>query len=392
MRNYNFDEVIERKGSGAIKVDLLKERFGKEDLIPMWVADMDFRTGEFITEALIKRCEHGIFGYTATPEEYYSSIIQWVEKRHEWKIDREWIEYIPGIVKGIAFCVMNFTSPEDKVIIQPPVYYPFRLVPEMHDRKIVNNPLKEENGVYKMDLDHLKSVIDKDCKMLILCNPHNPAGLTWDHETLKELAAICAEHKILVVSDEIHSDMALFGNQHIPFASVSEEAKNNSITFMAPSKTFNIAGIVSSFCVIPDQKIRKSFFKFLHSSELASPHLFATIASIAAYTKGEEWLEQMIQYIEKNILFVENFIQENIPSIKTIRPQASFLIWLDCRELNLTQEKLVSLFIDGAGLALNDGSTFGKEGKGFMRMNIGCPLSTIEKALNKLKNAVSDKI
>jgi cystathionine beta-lyase len=342
MKNYNFDEVINRKGTGALKTDALIERYGRDDLTALWVADMDFRTGDFITEALIKRCEQGIFGYTIPSENYYSSIINWVKNRHGWEIQKKWLSYIPGIVKGIAMCVVKYTNPGEKIIIQPPVYHPFRLVPLMHHRSIVNNPLIEENGRYRMDLDGLRKIIDKDCKLLILSNPHNPAGIIWDQATLKELAEICYEHHILVISDEIHSDMGLFGHKHIPFATVSQEAAQNSITFMAPSKTFNIAGIVSSYSIIPNDKIRKSYYDFLHASELDDGTIFAYTATEAAYEKGLNWMLQMLQYIEDNVLFIDKYLKENIPQIKAYIPDASFLLWLDCRKLGLNHSKLVS--------------------------------------------------
>lgn len=388
MKQYNFDELIDRKGSGALKTDALQERFGKEDLIPMWVADMDFRTGDFIVDALKKRCEHEVFGYTIPSEGYLSSITSWLDHHHAWKVENEWLSFIPGIVKGIAFTIINFTKPGDKIIIQPPVYHPFHHVPTMHHRELVMNPLKLENGAYIMDLEHLETIVDSNCKILILCNPHNPIGVTWDKACLKRLAEICYKHNILVISDEIHSDMALFGNKHIPFASVSEQARENSITFMAPSKTFNIAGIVSSFAIVPNEKIRESFFSFLVASELNQAHLFAYVATQAAYENGAEWLKQMLAYVEGNILFVDNFLKKELPQIKAHIPQASFLIWLDCNGLNLNQEALVSLFINDAGLALNNGAMFGSEGSGYMRLNIACPKSVLEEALDKLKKAV----
>jgi cystathionine beta-lyase len=389
MKLYNFDEIIDRKNSGALKTDALMERYGHSDLIPLWVADMDFRCGDFITEALKKRVEEGIFGYTMPSGEYYDSIINWVKARHGWEIRQEWFCYIPGIVKGIALAMMNFTRPGDKVIIQPPVYHPFRLVTQMQHRKVANNPLVEENGKYRMDLDGLRKGIDKDCKLLILCNPHNPVGITWDRETLEEVAEICHENQVLVVSDEIHSDLGIFGNRHIPFATVSEKAKANSITFMAPSKTFNIAGIVSSYSIIPDARIRKSFYDFLHAGELDEGTIFAFTATRAAYGNGLEWMQQMLHYIENNIRFVDEFLKENIPPARAILPQASFLLWLDCRELRLSQKDLNALFVEKAGLALNDGEMFGKEGTGFMRMNVGCPRAILEKALERLKKAYS---
>jgi cystathionine beta-lyase len=388
MKQYNFDEIIDRKGTNALKTDILQERFGRSDLIPLWVADMDFKCGDFITDALKKRCDHGVYGYTMSSEDYYLSIMNWVKKNHDWQIEKEWISYIPGIVKGIAFCIMKFTAPNDKIIIQPPVYHPFRLVPQMHHRQVVYNPLIEENHQYRMDLDGLCKVIDRDCKLLILANPHNPIGITWDRATLEKLANICYENNILVVSDEIHSDMALFGHRHIPFASVSEEAKRNSITFMAPSKTFNTAGIVSSHSIVPDAELRESFYTFLRSCELNEGNLFAYIATQTAYNYGFEWKEQMLRYIEENIKRIDSYLKENIPQIKVYIPEASFLVWLDCRELGLNQKELNSLFVEKAGLALNDGEMFGEEGRGFMRMNAGCPGIILNQALNNLKKAL----
>jgi cystathionine beta-lyase len=388
MTQYNFDEIIDRKNTGALKTDALQERFGQPDLIPLWVADMDFRCGDFIIDAIRQRAAHGIFGYTIPPQSYYDSIIDWVKTRHNLHIRQEWISYIPGIVKGIALAILNFTNPQDKIIIQPPVYHPFRLVPLMQGRNVVNNPLIEENGRYRMDLKGLKNVIDRECKLLILCHPHNPVGITWPEETLEELAEICHHNGLLVLSDEIHSDMALFGNRHIPFASVSEKAGQNSITFMAPSKTFNIAGIVSSCSIIPNEQIRKSFYDFLRAGELDEGTIFAYTVTRAAYGQGLEWLQQMLRYIEDNILFVDNYLKENIPQIKAIIPQASFLLWLDCRKLGFNRKKLNDLFIKKAGLALNDGEMFGKEGAGFMRMNVGCPRAVLKQALEQLARSI----
>lgn len=388
MKQYNFDEIIERKGSGAIKTDLLKERFGADDLIPLWVADMDFKTPDFIRDTIEERCRQGILGYPTTPGNYYQEIIRWQERIHQWNVRQEWIEFIPGVVKGLALCTLHFTQPGDKIIIQPPVYYPFRTVPESMGRTIVNNPLKEKDGVYSMDLEQLESIIDKDCKLLILCNPHNPVGITWEKETLQDLAEICHRHNILVVSDEIHADMGLFGHKHTPFATVSEMAEQNCICLAAPSKTFNMAGVVSSYTIIPNDTIRRSFYHFLQITELSQMHTFAGIACAAAYAKGEDWMRQMLAYVEANIQFVDQYLKENIPEIKAIVPQASFLIWLDCRSLKLDQTQLAAHFVDKARLALNNGVSFGPGGEGFMRLNAGCPRKTLEKAMKRLAESL----
>lgn len=389
MKHYNFDEIIDRKGTSCVKYDGLKNAYqGKENLIPLWVADMDFATPDFIVEALKKRCEHPVFGYTFDDDEYYESIQTWLDYKYHWKIEREWISYIPGIVKGIGLAVQCFTQPGDKVIIQPPVYHPFRLVPTRMGREVVYNPLKLEDGVYKMDFEQLESLIDKDCKMLILSNPHNPGGVVWEKEALVKLAQICSAHGILVISDEIHAEMTYPQFRHHPFATVSEEAAACSVTFMAPSKTFNIAGIVSSYALVPDSRIREKFYSFLEAGELNAGTIFAFTATKAAYTYGAEWLQQMRSYVIENVNFVDEYLKKNIPQIKVYRPQASFLVWLDCRELKLTQPELVQLFEDKAGLALNDGTMFGKEGEGFMRLNIGCPRSILNQALESLKKAI----
>jgi len=387
-KKYNFNEIVNRHGTDAIKIESLAERYGRDDLIGLWVADMDFRTGDFITEAIIKRCKNSILGYTLPSENYYNSIIQWIEERYDWKIQKEWINYIPGIVKGIAFCIQNFTKPNDKIIIQPPVYHPFRLISSMHHRKVVCNPLIEENGKYRMDLAGLRRMIDKDCKILILCNPHNPIGITWDEETLEELADICYRKYILVVSDESHSDITLFGNKHIPFASISPKAALNSITFMSPSKAFNISGVVTAHSIIPDTEIRKNFSDYLNASELNVGSIFAYTATQAAYEKGSSWMSQMIKYVEGNVTFIDKFLKENIPQIKVVSPEASFLVWLDCRDLGLRQYELVFLFVNWARLALNNGVMFGQEGEGFMRMNLATPRPLLEQALQQLKEAI----
>ena len=391
-KKYNFNEVIDRKGTGALKIDALKGRYGRDDLLGLWVADMDFKTGDFITEAIIKRCKNGILGYTVAPESYYDSIIQWVENQYGWVIQREWLSYVPGVIKGIAFAIQCFSKPLDKIIIQPPVYHPFRLIPSKLRRTVISNPLIEENGKYRMDLDGLRKLIDKDCKILILSNPHNPIGIVWDKDTLEELADICYKKYVLVISDEIHSDMCIFGNKHIPFATISPKAALNSITLMSPSKTFNMASVIAAHAIVPDSEIRKTFYEFMQGSELDEGSIFAYTATQAAYEKGSDWRSQVLKYIENNILFVDKFFKENIPEIKVIIPEASFLLWLDCRELGLKQYELAFLFINWARLALNNGVMFGKEGEGFMRMNVGTPRVILEQALLQLKEAIDSHL
>ncbi len=387
---YDFDRIIDRHNTNAVAIEKLPLYFGTSDAEPFWVADNGFATPPFIVDALRSRLEHPIFGYTAEDSAYRPTLVKWLRDRQGWEIKPEWLTFIPGIVKGIAFVINVFTRPGDKVIIQPPVYHPFRLVPENNGRRVVFNPLRElPDGGYEMDFDNLAAVADNDCKLLILCNPHNPAGIVWSPATLRRLADFCKERGILVISDEIHCDMPLFGARHTPFASVSDSARENSITFQAPSKTFNIAGLVSSFAIVPNKELRKRFFGWLEANELCEPDLFAPIATIAAYSpRGDEWRRQMLSYVEDNVRFVEDYCRENMPEIKPLRPGASFLVWLDCRALGLKQPELVDLFVKKAGLALNDGSMFGPGGDGHMRLNIGFPRKMIEHALNKLQKAL----
>ncbi|NLA64026.1 MAG: putative C-S lyase, partial [Bacteroidales bacterium] len=384
-----FDQVIDRSNTNSIKIEALEEVFGNKDITPLWVADMDFLAPPEVTKAMKKRIEHGIFGYVQPDDQYFNSIINWLKDRHSWTVTQETISFVPGVVKGFAFAIDAFTNDNDKIIIQPPVYPPFKGTTEDLNREIVNNPLIFENGQYKMDFDNLREVAKTGCKLLILCNPQNPSGRIWSEAELRELAEICYDNDILVISDEIHADLELPGYKHVPFATVSEKAAQNNITLMAPSKTFNIAGIVSSFAVVENKDIREKYFNYLAARELDKGTIFAYIAAQIAYETGGDWLDQVIEYIQKNIDFVDAFLQKHVPKIKVVRPEASFLIWLDCRDLKLSQPELENFFIHKAKLGLNSGTMFGKEGEGFMRLNVGCPLITLEKALDNLKKAVA---
>lgn len=389
---YNFDKIIDRTGTGSYKYCRLQENFGRSDLMPLWVADMDFETPQFITEALRRRLDHSLFGYTITPDELWQSIQRWLLDRHGWQVEQEWLTFIPGIVKGIGMVVNCMLKPGERVIIQPPVYHPFRLVPQDNGVEVVMNPLIEyhdDEGLhYRMDFEGLETLArDPRNRLLILSNPHNPAGIVWNRETLVRVAEICDRNDVLVISDEIHADMALFGHHHIPFASVSEAAAHCSITFGAPSKTFNIAGLVSSYAVVPNPQIRDRFYGWLCANEFNEPTIFSIIATIAAFTpEGDEWRRQMLAYVEDNVRFVEDFCRRHLPKIHPMRPEASFLVWLDCRPLGLSHDDLLDLFINRAKLALNDGASFGVGGEGFMRLNIALSRTALEQALQKLVN------
>ena len=389
MKKYDFDQVIDRRESGALKCDALQSLFGKTGLTPLWVADLDFAVCPDITEALMHRVEHPVYGYASTPDSYWQSIIDWLGHRHDFKVSREELAFVPGVVRGVAYALNYFTNRGDKVLIQQPVYHPVKMVIEGNERVVVNNPLRITEKGYEMDLDGLRQVIETEHpKMMVLCNPHNPIGIQWDADVMREVAHICRENGVVVVSDEIHGDLMLYGKPHIPFVSVSDDAKAITITLGAPSKTFNIPGLVSSWMVVKDEQLRNGFYHWMETNEFSSPTMFATIGAEVAYTHGEEWLNQMLAYIEETIDVVNKFLIENVPQIKMFRPQASFLLWLDCRDLNLSQAQLVNLFVDKARLALNDGTMFGKEGEGFMRLNIGSPRKVIVEALQRLADAV----
>jgi cystathionine beta-lyase len=353
---------------------------------------MNFPVCDAILDALKQRLEHPILGYTVEPKDYFPAIHDWILSHHQWEVKRSWLKFIPGIVKGIGIVCNLFLKPDEKVIVMPPVYHPFFLTPQGNKREVVWNPLKRKsNGYYEIDFDGLQQVYDDKCKVLILCNPHNPGGICWDKETLVRLADFCYEHRILVVSDEIHADLAIFGHKHIPFASVSEKAAQISITFQAPTKTFNIAGIISSYAIVPNPKIREVLYTWLQVNELDEAHIFAHIATVAAFRKGEAWRQQMLAYVEDNVRFVEEYCQLHMPQIRPLRPQASFLVWLNCRDLKMNHEELLDLFVDKAHLALNDGEMFGPGGEGFMRLNVGCPRQLLTQALSQLEQAIRCK-
>ena len=384
---YNFDEIIERRGTNSVKWDGVKNIWGRDDLLPMWVADMDFRTPPFVMDDLKKRLEHEVLGYTFACEEWYTSICAWLRDRHGWDISREMLTFVPGIVRGQAFALQCFTNPGDKVMVMTPVYHPFFLVTERMGREVVYSPLELCDGQYQIDFERFRKDI-QDCKVLILCNPHNPGGRVWTADELREIAAICYDSGTFVISDEIHADLTLPPYKHHPFATVSEKAAANSLVFMAPSKAFNMPGLGSSYAITVDKGIRERFQTFMEAGEFSEGHLLAYIGAAAAYMHGAEWLEQMLDYIKGNIDFTENYLEEYIPGISMIRPQASYLVFLDCRALGLTQEALTRLFAEKAHLALNDGTMFGVPGEGFMRLNIGCPHSVLEQALKQLRDAV----
>jgi cystathionine beta-lyase len=350
---------------------------------------MDFNTPEFVTSAMRDLLKNDIFGYSFRPPEYYSSIIDWLGYRHSWKIEREWITFTPGIVPALNFCTLAFTRPGDKIIVQPPVYFPFFSAAESHGRIIQYNQLKETEESWVMDLESLTGSIDDKTRMIILSNPHNPVGRAWTPGELTRLSEICLKNNIVVVSDEIHCDLVLPGFSHTPVASLSEAISENTITCIAPSKTFNLAGLSTSNVIISNPVLRKSFNRVVESLHVGNGNIFGMAASVAAYTYGHEWLDALLAYIDKNVDFVEDYCLKMIPEIVPVQPEATYMIWLDCRKLGMTGKELQKFFVEMAGIGMNEGSTFGPGGEGFMRMNVGTTHRTVIKALEQIEKAVS---
>ena len=390
--NYNFDEIIDRRNTGAIKLERRKALYGTEDVLPLWVADMDFRTPDFIIDAIQKRLEHPILGYTMPSKSFYSASISWIKEHHDWNIQRDWFGFLPGIVPGLSFAVQSLTKPGDEIIVQPPVYYPFFHVIEKNHRVLVQNQLKEENGKFVMDFDDLEKKFTSKTKLFILCNPHNPGGRVWTLDELQRFASICEKHQVTIVSDEIHADMVLPGKtKHTPLATVSAWSEQNTVTFMAPTKVFNMPGLISSGYIIPNAELRHQFAEFLEASEMNSGNMFAYTAAVAAYENGDEWRKQMLDYVQGNIDFVADFLKKNVPQIKPMIPEASFLVWLDCKDLGMETDELHKFFSLKAGLGLNKGTIFGPGGEYHLRLNVATPRSILEQAMKQLQEAVNSK-
>lgn len=388
---YNFDEAPCRENTSCLKWDKREEVFGRADVIPMWIADMDFRTPPFIIEALRGRLDHDILGYSYRPDSYFESFINWVSALHRWEIHKEWIEFSPGVVPALNLCTHAYTSPGDEIIIQPPVYPPFFGAVNDHGRKLVFNQLVETAEGFRIDFEGLRKAITPKTRMLILSNPHNPVGRVWTRNELTELAEICSEKGIVILSDEIHSDLLLPGAKHVPLASVSEKAAAVTVTCMAPSKTFNLAGLSTSSMIISDPGLMEKYRKTLIGLHMHLGNIFGNVASEAAYTHGREWLAQLMDYVEGNVDLVMDFCRDRLPVIKPVRPEATYMIWLDCRAMGMNGPELNRLFVDEAGVGMNEGSRFGPGGEGFMRMNLACPRATVLRALEQIENAIKNK-
>jgi len=389
IMKYNFDQVIDRTHTSSVKYDLRQVVFDRDDVIPMWVADMDFETPDFIREAVMQRAAHPVYGYTFRDTEYYQPVMDWMQSHHDWTVRREEIVFTPGVVPALNFAVLAFTKPGDAVIVQPPVYPPImRAVPD-HGRVLLNNQLIQKGNTYLVDFALLEEQAKK-AKMLILCNPHNPVGRCWSRPELEKILQICLEHHVVVFSDEIHADLVMPGSGHIVFAGLSPEAAEITVTAHAPSKTFNLAGLATSSVIISNPLLRTSYSQVIDAMHLGMGNLFGSVASTAAYLHGEPWRVQLIGYLAGNIEFTETFIRENIPALHMFRPEGTYMIWLDFRKFGLDDKTLRNKLIHEAGLGFNPGTEFGPGGEGFMRMNIACPRSTLTVALERLETMLHE--
>jgi len=385
---WNFDENVDRCGTDCLKYDAREKIFGRKDVIPMWVADMDFRTPSFVTDAISKKLEQGILGYSLRSDGYFNSLINWIKLRHQWNVEKEWIEFSPGVVPALNICTIAFTSPGDEIIIQPPVYTPFFGAARDHGRKLVFNPLKENEGHWTMDISDLKKKITPATRMIIISNPHNPVGRAWNAAELKEVADACVGKNIVIISDEIHSDLIMPGNKHIPFASLSPEAASMTVTCMAPSKTFNIAGLSTSSIIISDERLRSMYHDTLVNLHMHLGNIFGNVASEAAYNNGTEWLSELLIYVKGNADFVTSYCSLHLPMIKPVAPEATYMMWLDCRDMGLNGSELQKFFVMKAGVGMNEGSAFGPGGEGYMRLNLACPRNTVKRAFEQIKEAM----
>lgn len=386
---YDFDEVIDRTKNRSAKYDERAKKFGTADVIPLWVADMDFRTAQPIIDACVKKAQEGIWGYTSRPDSYFEAVRKWEKKRNQWDVDPSLMSWSLGVVPAMASMVHLFSQTGDKILIQTPVYSEFYDLIENQNRVVVENPLYEKDGVWRMDFDDFKEKV-KGCKMFLLCNPHNPLGIVWTAEELKKMAEICVEEDVLLISDEIHSDLIFHGKKHIPAATLSDRIAKRTITCVSATKTFNLAGLQASTTIFPDQKMKQKFDRYWNQLDIHRNNAFSSVAMEAAYQEGEEWLEQLLEYLSDNFDFIKEYCQMHIPKVKPNLPDATYLVWLDCRELGMDNEELRRFMIQDAKLGLNEGHTFGHHLNGFMRLNAACPRSVLQKALQQLEHAVNN--
>ncbi|GAB1405829.1 MAG: PatB family C-S lyase [Lentimicrobiaceae bacterium] len=385
---YNFDEIIPRENTNSIKYDLRSEIFGNPDVIPMWVADMDFRTPDVVIDAMQQRCKHEIMGYSFRDDDYHTALIQWLKRRHNYTIEKEWIAFAPGIVPALNMAVLAFTQPGDAIIVQPPVYFPFFGAVTEHNRKLILNPLIRHNDYYTMDYDNLEQCCCDGARMLILCNPHNPVSRAWTPDELTRMSEICLRYNVLMISDEIHADLVQRGHKHTVLASLSEKVANQTITMTAASKTFNLAGLATAAVIASNPQLLQSYNQVLNAIHVGMGNIFGNISTRAAYSKGEPWLEQLLDYLHENVNLLMSFQPRLQQWVSYRAPEATYMAWLNFSKLGLDDEALNKFIINEAGLGLNAGIQFGAGGEGHMRINLACPKSTVEKALTQLEQAL----
>ncbi len=386
---YHFDERLPRRGTYSEKWDLGRELFGDPDVLPLWVADMDFRCAPAIVEAVTERAKHGIYGYTSRPKEYLDAITGWMERRHGWKVDASWLTDTPGVVPALGVAVQVLTEPGDQVILQSPVYNPFYDVIRNNGREIAENPLILENGHYRMDYVQLESLMQSGAKLMLLCSPHNPGGRVWTREELERLGELCLKYDVKVVSDEIHGDLVFADHRHVPFASLSEAHAGITITCAAPSKTFNIPGLSTAYTLISNVAIRKSFAERIKTLAIGSLNYFGPSATIAAYTQSEDWLDAVLDYIRANRDFAIAYLATHLPAAAPILSEGTYLLWVDCRALGWNKAQIKQMMYKEAKIAFTEGSVYGQNGEGFLRINLACPRSLLQEALERFCTAAA---
>ncbi|MCH3972331.1 MAG: pyridoxal phosphate-dependent aminotransferase [Oscillospiraceae bacterium] len=389
--NFDFSTPVDRHGTGSLKYDFAAQRGKPADVLPLWVADMDFQTVPQVSEALEKAARFGVFGYTESTDSYFQAVADWFAKRHGWRPEKEWLVKTPGVVFALAAAVRAFTQPGEAVLLQQPVYYPFSEIIRDNGRQLVNNPLVLKDGHYEIDFQDFETKIrENHVKLFLLCSPHNPVGRVWKREELQRMGEICLKYHVIVAADEIHADFVWPGHTHTPFLAVDPRFLDSTVLCTAPSKTFNLAGLQTSNIFVANQQLRKKLEKQIAAAGYSQLNQMGLIACETAYRYGEPWLEALLQYLQGNIRFVREFLQKNLSQIQLIEPEGTYLLWLDCRGFGLTQEQLEDLVVNRAKLWLDSGSVFGKTGEGFERINIACQRETLQKALQQLQKAVAE--
>lgn len=387
---YNFDEIIDRSNNRSAKYDERAKKFGRGDVIPLWIADMDFKTAQPVIDALKARAEEGIFGYTSRPDSYYEAMCGWQKRRNGWEVDRSMISFNLGVVPALSSMVFVFTEPGDKILIQTPVYSEFYDVTESWGREVLESPLIQQDGRWGVDFEDFEKKA-KEAKVFFLCSPHNPLGLVWTREELVKMCDICIANDVLIVSDEIHSDLIFHGRKHIPTATLSPGIAAHVISCISGTKTFNLAGLQASVTVFPNKELKERYDRFWFNLDIHRNNAFSTIAMEVAFNEGEEWLTQLLEYIDGNFRYIKEYCEANIPQIKPNVPDATYLVWLDCRGMGMDNEALRAFMIQKAGLGLNEGWSFGRSLSGFMRLNAACPRPVLVKAMGQLKAAVESQ-